>query len=179
MIKQILKSTDPRLREKSKPVQKVDKKVLSIISDLKDTLRIQEDPEGVGLAAPQIGKNVQVFIIKINDGLKTIINPKVLWVSKFSKKNVANKKKKPKILEGCLSLPHYYGPLKRNESIKLTYLNEEARKVTEIFTSFSAQIVQHEIDHLNGVFFTDRLFEQKAPLYEYINGEWEKVELPQ
>lgn len=176
-MKQILKSTDPKLREKSKPVQKVDKKILSLITDLKDTLIVQEDPEGVGLAAPQIGKNVQVFIIKTEEGLKTIINPEVLEISKITKNPKKGKKRKPKILEGCLSLPHYYGPLKRTGKIKLRYLNEDAKEVTEIFTNFSAQIIAHELDHLNGVLFTDRLLEQKAPLYEYKNGEWERVEL--
>lgn len=178
MIRQILKSNDPKLREKSKPVQKLDKKVYSIITDLKDTLKIQEDPEGVGLAAPQIGKNLQIFLIKTDKGTKTVINPTILEIIKSDKDKNGEKKTKSKILEGCLSLPHYYGPLKRSEIIRLKYLNEEGQLITESFSGFPAQIIQHEIDHLNGILFTDRLLEQKIPLYEYMNGEWEKVELP-
>jgi peptide deformylase len=62
MIQKILRSTNPKLRLKSKKVNKIDKKVLGLIADLKDTLKIQKNPEGVGLAAPQIGKNLQVFL---------------------------------------------------------------------------------------------------------------------
>jgi len=179
MIRPILKANDKKLRLISKPVPKVDKKVLSLIEDLRDTLAMQEDPEGVGLAAPQIGKNVQVFVMKIGNSVKSVINPVVIDLKNKKESNSGKKKarKKSKIMEGCLSLPHFYGPLKRNPKITIKYLDEQGKEITEVFTDFPAQIVQHEIDHLNGVFFTDRLLEQRAPLYEYHNGEWEQVEL--
>ena len=86
-------------------------------------------------------------------------------------------KRKRKTLEGCLSLPHYYGPLTRSPKITINYLNEISEKVTEAFEGIYAQIIQHEIDHLEGVLFIDRLIEQKKSLYEYKDGEWEDVEL--
>ena len=80
-------------------------------------------------------------------------------------------------MEGCLSLPHYYGPLKRPKKITIKYLNSEANEVIEDFVGFTAQIVQHEIDHLNGILFIDRLLTDKKPLYKLAGDEWEEVEL--
>lgn len=179
MIRNILASTDKRLRIKSKPVTKIDKKILSIIKDLKDTLNAQKDPEGIGLAAPQISKNVKVFIIKPDKVMKVIINPEVLDISE-DPIDVGSEKQNPSrknIMEGCLSLPHYYGPIKRARKIKIRYLNEKGEPKIETFKGLEAQIVQHEIDHLNGILFIDRLLEQKKPLYEYVNGKWEEVEI--
>lgn len=174
MIRNILHAHDPRLRVVSKPVKVVDKKIRDLISDLKDTLVVQKDPEGVGLAAPQIGKNVRVFVAKTPNGIKAVINPKVLEIIKGQPKK---KKRSKKIMEGCLSLINFYGPLKRPEKIKIGYTTEEGKEKVETFTGFLAQIIQHEIDHLNGVLFVDRLIEQKRSLYELVDEEWEKVEL--
>jgi peptide deformylase len=173
MIKPILPATDPRLRQKSKPVNKVDKKVLLLIKDLKDTLKVQKDPEGVGLAAPQIGKNLRVFIMKPGKEMKVVINPQIISEKKLKNSD----KSKNRIMEGCLSLPHYYGPLKRSKKLTLKYLDEKGSEITEIFSDFDAQIILHEIDHLNGVLFVDRLLEQKKPLYELLDDGWEEVEI--
>lgn len=174
MLKPILDATEPSLRKKSKPVKRYDKKVKNLIKNLTDTLLAQDDPEGVGLAAPQIGKNVRVFVMRYKKSIKAIVNPKIVSISK--KNSTRNTKRK--ILEGCLSLPHLYGPLSRPESIKIQYLSENGKKVTEKFTDFPAHIVQHEIDHLNGFLFVDRLIEQKKPLYEYDGDNWNEVDLP-
>jgi peptide deformylase len=170
MIKKILKADDPILRKKSKTIKKVDKKILSLIADLKETLIAQKDPKGVGLAAPQIGKNLQVFIMRPDDKLKTIINPEIISISK-------QKKEKKQIMEGCLSIPNYYSPLRRVEKIKIKYLTEDGKEKVETFEGFRAQIVEHEIDHLNGILFTDKVLEQKKPLYKLKADEWEKVDL--
>lgn len=175
MKRKIVKTGDPRLRKISKPVKKIDKKIVSLIADLKETLLAQKDPEGVGLAAPQIGKNLQVFVMRTDDKLKTIINPEILAIS--NKQQVRSKKKKKQRMEGCLSMPHYYGPLKRAKRIKLKYLTENGKEKVETFEDFPAQIVQHEIDHLNGIFFVDRLLKQKRPLYELRGNKWEEVNL--
>ncbi len=80
-------------------------------------------------------------------------------------------------MEGCLSLPHYYSPIKRAGKVTLKYLNPEGQEKIGDFTGIEAQIVQHEVDHLNGRLFVDVILEQKKPLYEYIDGEWEEVEI--
>ncbi len=173
MVRKILPSTNPKLRESSKPVGKIDKKVLSIVKDLKDTLSIQKDPEGVGLAACQIGKHLRIFVMLDAGELRAVINPEVINVS--LKKS--GKLKKGEIMEGCLSLPYYYGPLKRPKKITIKYTNEDGKELVEDFVGFTAQIVQHEIDHLNGILFIDRLLESKKPLYKLVKDEWEEVEL--
>jgi|SRR3972149_3555117 len=174
MIQKILTVKDPALRIQSKEVKNFDKKILNLIKDLKDTLVVQKDPIGVGLAAPQIGKSVRAFAVKPKTEIKILINPKVISVSKDAKDLIDEH---TKLMEGCLSLPNLYGPLKRPDSIKVNYLDDKGEKRTSLFDGFEAQIIQHEIDHLNGVLFTDRLLEQKKPLYELVNGEWERVEL--
>jgi len=175
MIRTILTATEPSLRQKSKPVKKVDKKILSLISDMKETLISQENPEGIGLAAPQVGKNLRIFMMKPNDNLKVVINPKILSIQ--NKKQKGDGKKRKKIMEGCLSLPHFYGPIKRAKKVKLKYLNTSGEEVIETFTELDAQIVLHEIDHLEGILFVDHLLKQKKPLYEHIDGEFEEVDL--
>jgi len=175
MVRKILSTTDPKLRVLSKPVGKIDKKVTQIIKDLTDTLKIKKDPEGVGLAAPQIGKNLRIFVMLDDGQIRAIVNPEIVKISGSGAKT--KKTKKGDIMEGCLSLPHYYGPLKRSDHITLKYLSPEGRQVTEEFVGFTAQIVQHEIDHLNGILFVDRLLEVKKPLYKLEGDSWQEVEL--
>jgi len=175
MIQKILQSGEALLRKKAKPVAKVDKKTLSVIKDLKDTLKIQKEPEGVGLAAPQIGKSLRIFIANYKGFQKVVINPEIVSISKTKLKD--KKQTKKEILEGCLSLPYYYGPLKRADKITVKYLDEKGESVTEDFEGFNAQIILHEIDHLNGILFVDRLFEEKKPLYKVEGDEWEEIEL--
>lgn len=176
MIRKIVQSGNPILRAKSKPVPTVDKKVKDLIRDLKDTLSIQKDPEGVGLAAPQIGKNFQVFVCNYKKFNRVVINPKIIDITEMSKKEKM-KKSKREILEGCLSLPYYYGPLKRAKKVTVEYLNENGEKVKEEFKDFDAQIILHEIDHLKGILFIDHLLKEKKPLYKVEKDEWEEVEL--
>jgi peptide deformylase len=179
MIQKILPSSDPVLRQKSKSVTKVDKKIQKLIQDLKDTLSVQKEPEGVGLAAPQIGKNLQVFVANYKGFDRVVVNPEVLETEKvphFAKAS-RGKESKKEILEGCLSLPYYYGPLKRAAKITVKYLNEKGEAVTETFEGFNAQIIMHEIDHLEGILFVDHLLKEKKPLYKVTNDEWEEVEI--
>lgn len=176
MVRKIVQSGDPILRAESKPVGRVDKKVKDLIKDLKDTLRVQKDPEGIGLAAPQIGKNLRVFVCSYKKFNRVVINPKILKITDISKSE-KKKESKREILEGCLSLPYYYGPLKRAKKVSVEYLNEQGESVTEEFTDFDAQIILHEIDHLNGILFIDHLLKEKKPLYKVEDDEWEEVEL--
>jgi len=179
MIRKILLSNEPLLRQKSKPVIKVDKKIAKLIQDLKDTLAVQKDPEGVGLAAPQIGKNLRVFVANYKGFERVVVNPKVIKIESRVKKLTKGVKGKPKreILDGCLSLPYYYGPLKRASKITVKYLNQKGEEITETFEGFNAQIIMHEIDHLEGILFVDHLLKEKKPLYKVEGDEWEEIEL--
>ena len=176
MVRKILLSSDPILRKKSKPVVKIDKKVKELVRDLKDTLSVQKDPEGVGLAAPQIGKNLRVFVAKYENFDKVVINPEIIKIGKGTSAK-SKKSSKKEILEGCLSLPYYYGPLKRAPKITIKYIDENGQSQTGTFTGFHAQIIMHEIDHLEGILFIDHLISEGKPLYKIEGEEWEEVEL--
>lgn len=165
---------DPVLRGKAKKIKSLDKKVVRLIKDMKETLIAQSDPEGVGLAAPQVGKSLALFLINYEKNDYTIMNPKVLKIAKVRQ---SAKAKKKEILEGCLSLPHYYGPLNRANKITIQYRDEHWNLIEKTFSGFLAQIVQHEIDHLNGILFVDHILDQNAPLYKFDGEEWEEVEL--
>lgn len=179
MIQKIIQSGEKKLRIVSKPVNTFDKKIVKLIQDLRDTLQVQVDPEGVGLAAPQIGVNLRVFAVSWKSFKRIVINPEIISKTQDLKNSRATgKKAKNEILEGCLSLPHYYGPLKREQQVKLKYVDENFQEQIETFEGFKAQIIMHEIDHLNGVLFVDRLLQQNQKLYKLDeNDEWEEIEI--
>lgn len=180
MIQKIVQATEPKLRQKTKRILKIDKKLTDLITDLTDTLEVQIDPEGVGLAATQIGKPFKVFAMKPTkkSSIIIIINPELISATTDPSIKVERD-----ILEGCLSLPHYYGPLTRHNKIKIKHdiIVEKTNKlktVEEEFTGFEAHVVLHEIDHLNGILFIDHILTEKKPLYKVKkDGSWERVEL--
>jgi len=175
MLLNIIGSKDARLRKESRPVSALDKKILKLISDMKETLVAQKDPEGVGLAAPQVGKNMQIFVVNYEDmKLRAFINPKIIEIAEKQK---IERKDDKDILEGCLSIPHYYGPVSRSEWVKISYMDEKGKKKVEEFDGFVAHIIQHEIDHLHGRLFIDHILEHESPLYLIKGDEWEEVEL--
>lgn len=178
MILKIVDIKNPILRKKAKRVVRIDKKVKQLISDMKETLLAQKDPEGVGLAAPQVGKALQIFIMHYPEegiNLKAVINPTILEVTN----NVPRKKKKGEkdILEGCLSLPYYYGPVERPGGVKIKYQDEEGQEKVEEFSGFAAHIVSHEVDHLMGRLFIDHILENKSRLFYIEDDNAEEVDL--
>jgi peptide deformylase len=164
----------PILRQKAKRVRKIDKKISKLIKDMRETLMVQKDPEGVGLAAPQIGKSLRIFVINYEKINKVFINPKIVKI--YKNVPVFNSKKKD-LLEGCLSVPHYYGPLTRPGKITISYLNENSKRIKETFEGFIAQIIQHEMDHLEGILFIDKIIKNDIPLYKFSGDHWEEVDL--
>jgi len=166
------------LSQPAKSVAKIDSSVLKTIDEMKKALNSAKDPEGVGLAAPQIGKSLRVFLAKPTpkDEAMVFINPKVVEIDPPSKtftreRKVGKKKKETQKLEGCLSLKDIWGTVLRSPKLKLSYLDEKGVKQTRIFTGFLATIVQHEYDHLNGILFPLRVLEQKGKLYKSSKDE--------
>lgn len=150
---------------------------------MEKTLVAQDDPPGVGLAANQVGLNISLFLIKPSEKAKTtvFINPKVLKISdnliERERKSPGKKTKKKKVkLEGCLSIPRIWGPVKRYDRIFIHYQDPDGQEHLKWFTGFEAIIIQHEIDHLNGIVFTQRSLEQKGQLYREENEELVKIE---
>jgi peptide deformylase len=187
-VLKILTAPNPVLDSPSKKVVKIDEKIKKLVADMEATLVAQTDPQGVGLAAVQIGSLLQLFIMKQSPKAKTVafINPKIVKNKseddKFSpstttgQKQLASSDRKTKSsLEGCLSIPRIWSPVRRQPEVSITYqdLNGVQKKAT--FTKLPAIIVQHELDHLAGILFTRRAVEQKSQLYEEINGELEKM----
>ena len=154
------------LAKKAKQVGKINKNILKIIEEMKQALLSASDPVGVGLAAPQIGKSLQIFITKptSESKIKVFINPKINQLEKSNSKKETRKKYTK--LEGCLSLPAIWGEVKRSPVLTLEYLDERGKKRTNVFRGFMATIIQHEVDHLNGTLFPKRVLEQEGVLYK-------------
>ena len=178
---QIVTAPNEVLSQVTKPVLKIDAAIKKLIADMKETLDKTRDPEGVGLAAPQVGKSLQIFIVKStrNAPHEVYINPSITFVGKVRK---TAKEKEGTKLEGCLSLPTIWGPVQRSTKITVTYLDEEGRKKTEEVSGFKATILQHEYDHLQGILFPKRILEQKGKMYKSSKNEkgedvFEEIEL--
>lgn len=193
MAVKIITVPDPRLRQKSRPIKQVDKKLLQFIEELKQALLVSEDPPGVGLSAPQIGKNWRIFATYFrpdsprakkgeyqpSDQVQIYLNPKITQASKAL--TFGPDKNKP-IMEGCLSIPKIYAPVQRHQKITLEYYqlapdNKNLVKKTQAFSGFSARVVQHEFDHLDGILFTDRVKAQKGQLYILQNDQLEPIKI--
>lgn len=161
----ILSAPNPVLSQKTKPVAKIDKTVLKLLEEMKESLDSATDPIGVGLAAPQIGKSLKIFIAKPNakSKISVFINPKITKKSSPHKKTEKDKTRK---LEGCLSLPNVWGEVIRYSDVYVEFMDETGKKHNKKFTGFIATIIQHEIDHLDGILFPKRVLEQKGTLYK-------------
>lgn len=166
----ILTAPNEALSKPAKVVKKVDAVLLDLIEGMKRTLANTHDPEGVGLAAPQVGSSFRLFISKPwpKSPYAVFINPQIVWVSQQkTEEGVPQRKNK---LEGCLSLPNIWGLVKRAKQVKLRYQTfsnpPNLRTTTRFFSGFLATIIQHELDHLDGILFPKRVLEQKGKLYK-------------
>ena len=140
---EILKAGNPVLKNKSVPVERVDKSLKKLLDDMAETMYAND---GVGLAAPQIGKNNCVVVIDCQDdhGLLEMINP----VITFKEGEVVD-------TEGCLSVPDIYGEVTRAAKVKVKYTNRRGKIQNLTATGLLARCIQHELDHLEGQLFID------------------------
>lgn len=164
---QILRAPNKFLNTKSTDIKNIDRNIKKIVSEMVSCLDFQKDPQGVGLAAPQVGLNIRLFISKPTSTSKhqVFINPKIL--RSFDKKILNPKRKGGKRkLEGCLSIPRIWAPIKRKYGIQVEYMDLKGKIYTKKYIGYQAIIIQHEIDHLEGILFTQRALEQKAQLFE-------------
>ncbi|MBI2854395.1 MAG: peptide deformylase [Chloroflexi bacterium] len=143
-IRTIRTFPDPVLREKAKQVPVVDESVKQLINDMVETVKAAP---GVGLAAPQIGVSLRVIVVDVPEkGIVALVNPQVI------RKGGAQVCE-----EGCLSLPGYKAELTRCVWIRVKGMDREGNEVRLKGRDLLAQILEHEIDHLNGVLYIDRL----------------------
>jgi peptide deformylase len=152
---QILTLPNPILRQKSKAVSTVNTEVIELIDGMAKLLEKQEDPQGAGLSAVQVGVLKRVFVARIKKIILPFINPEIL----------KNSGEKVSFLEGCLSIPDFYGNVKRPPEITIKYQNARGYK------GLAARIIQHEVDHLNGVLFIDHVHTQNQKLYKFLGKD--------
>ncbi len=145
-IRNIRTDDDPVLRKSSRTVEKIDDRVIQLIDDMIDTMY---DANGVGLAAPQIGILKRIIVIDVGDGIIELINPEFIE-QEGSQIDV----------EGCLSLPERAGNVERPSYVKVKGLNRDGKEVIIEGEELLAVALCHEIDHLNGVLFIDKIIEE-------------------
>ncbi len=148
---------NPVLRARARPVVKFDDELQQLIGDMIETMR---EANGVGLAAPQINRSLRLTVIETlpehdDEGnemegsrqLFVLVNPKITWRSTEMVDGI----------EGCLSIPGWVGEVARHQSIRVRAQDRHGKKISMRLKDWTARIVQHEVDHLDGVLFIDRL----------------------
>ena len=152
MIYPIVVYGDPVLRKRARDIEKGESDVLELAADMYETM---EQADGVGLAAPQIGKSIRMFVIdaskmedeEVSDFKQIFINPEIIeetgeeWAFE----------------EGCLSIPEIREDVMRQPELTIRYLDENWEEKEETYSGMKARIIQHEYDHIEGVLFTDHI----------------------
>ncbi len=204
---------DEGLNQVAELVTYKEKNLGQLLLDMEETLLKHEDPPGVGLAAPQVGVRLRIFLAVLSEtkrqknsstpklrgtgrktekgGIEVFINPRILKMSGSTETS----KRQKELLEGCLSLPHYYGPVTRAQEVEIEYetielssiqhsesrsqnLKELVNKKKMVYKDFEARIMQHEMDHLDGRLFTSRLLEQGGKLFKEELEDGKQVFVP-
>jgi len=138
----IVQAENKVLREKAQRVTKLGRNIIKLLDNMRDTMYANK---GVGLAAPQIGISKRVIVVDIGEGLVELINPEILVAAGEETGT-----------EGCLSIPGVVGEVTRSAWIRVKGLNRKGSETEIEAEGFFARALQHEIDHLNGILFTDK-----------------------
>lgn len=168
----IVQAPHPVLSKNAEPIGKIDASLKKLVEEMTDTLNNAKDPEGVGLAAPQVGKSLRLFIVKEEpeSAVEVFINPTVTLLEPIVEEKPKKKKDGVK-LEGCLSLKDIWGIVKRSPKVNISYTDLHGKMQEKVVEGFGAVILQHEYDHINGTLFTARVLEQKEKLYHSSKDE--------
>ena len=159
-VRKVLVYPNPLLKEIAEDVKEIDDKIKSVIQDLIDTM--EDSGHSVGIAAPQIGELYRIIVIdasknkKCNNhhGRMVLINPEILkWEGMLQ------------FREGCMSVPDYTGNVNRARKVVVQYQNESFETTVIEAEEFEAVLLQHEIDHLDGVLFVDRIISKRTDLF--------------
>lgn len=146
-IRPIITNQDDKvLRGKAKRVGRIDDFVRRLIDDMIETMR---DAPGVGLAAPQVGVPLRVIVVEYEDHLHSVINPEIAKATGEATDD-----------EGCLSAPHWQGPVSRATNVLVKGRDREGKEVRIKADGWLARIFQHEVDHLEGTLFLDRVHDR-------------------
>lgn len=157
----ILTYPHPLLKKFARPVERIDPSIQGVVVDLIDTMRA--GPGSVGVAAPQIGVSLRICVVDVsgnrngkdnNHGLLIMINPEILAAQGAAV-----------MREGCMSVPDYTGDVQRNTAVTLKFLDETGELQEILASGFEAVAIQHEMDHLDGILFLDRIVSLKTGLF--------------
>lgn len=146
-IRNIRTKEDEILRKKSKVVTNIDERLLTLINDMKETMYASN---GVGLAAPQVGILKRVVVVDIGEGAIVLINPEII-----------EKRGGVTDIEGCLSVPGEQGKVKRPKYVKVKAMNEKGEEILLEGEDFLARAFCHEIDHLDGILYIDKIVKER------------------
>jgi peptide deformylase len=143
----IIKYPNKILRRKSRAVINInDPRIQTLINELAETM---EKADGIGIAAPQIGENLNIIAVRVDYQSLVFINPRVVWKN-WLKRHIFE--------EGCLSFPNIFGLVKRPQTVWLIYQDQSGKYKSFKATGLIASVFQHEIEHLRGRLFIDKIF---------------------
>ncbi len=153
----VILGEDDVLRKHSRPVEVFDKRLQSLLSDMAETMYAAD---GVGLAAPQVGVLKRCVVIDIGDGLLELVNPEIVESSGSEVR-----------VEGCLSIPRRRCTVERPTRVVVRAQDRKGRPIEIVAEDFLAQAVCHELDHLDGIVYTDKMIEDVTEQYEQEQAE--------
>lgn len=142
MVREILQIGDPVLRRKCAPVTAFDGALHALLDDMRDTLK---EAQGAGLAAPQVGVSVRAVVVDVEEGYFEFVNPVFVW-----------QKGEQVGPEGCLSVVGKMGTVRRPDKVKIVFQDRRGDKYSIVARGFFARAICHELDHLDGVLYTDK-----------------------
>jgi len=169
-LRKIITSENPILRRKAKKAIKITPELRALADDMMETMRAAP---GVGLAAPQVAESVRLFVAELEESAENpgsgktyiIFNPEFIWKSDEVVDGV----------EGCLSIPGWAGEVTRHHKVVVKGLDRSGKRIRVEAEGWLARVFQHEIDHLDGVLFTDRISDPEK-IWPIKEGEEEAVE---
>jgi peptide deformylase len=170
-LHEIIGTDNPILRRKGKKIQKITPHIQHVIDDMVETMRAAP---GIGLAAPQVAQSLRLFVAELEEDpnlpgsgkLYTVLNPEYIHQSEELITGV----------EGCLSVPGWAGEVERHAQVVIKGLDRHGRKIKLEAEGWLARVFQHEMDHLDGVLFTDRISDP-AKVWPVEAGEEEQAEI--
>lgn len=142
MIREVVQIGDPVLRKKCEPVKNFDRELWTLLDDMKETLKKEE---GAGLAAPQVGVPIRAVVVDVEEGYFELINPVFVW-----------QKGEQVGAEGCLSVRGKAGTVCRPNKVKIVFQDRKGERYSLVAREFFARAVCHELDHLEGIIYTDK-----------------------
>ncbi len=157
----ILMANHPKLRQKAKKIGKVDRSVQRLLDDMLETMK---EAPGIGLAATQVGQLVRAIVVDVEETTLQLVNPEIV-----------HREGEVILTEGCLSLPGYEGDVRRPEKVTVRALTRQGKNIRINADKMLARVLQHEIDHLDGILFVDRL--DKLDDLRFVTPEAEPAEV--